>query len=124
FTETMTGFFQPGVAPSHPLARAEYEQAERAGREAGRVLEFTLTITMPNLGDEAGDSVHAGVAQGVLRADGLTAPGGALVSNGVFQLFVPAADGGLANPADRRMIYTLAFVGAAGRPYLLDGVKI
>jgi cholesterol oxidase len=126
FTETMRGHFMPGVVPGPGFSRAEFEAAERDGRAAGHKLEFTLTITMPNLRDEHDPMLHAGVARGRVLASTLAPPAGAEVKDGVFQLFIdPNRARARANPGiERRMLYALPFLGADGRPYLLDGVKV
>jgi cholesterol oxidase len=126
FTETMTGFFTPGERPSPGFDRREYEAAEKAGRAAGRKLEFTLTITMPNLHDPHDPILHAGVARGRVIAEPFTAATGAEVRDGVFQLFVAPESARLRGSpqVERRMIYALPFVGQDGKHYLLDGVKI
>jgi cholesterol oxidase len=113
FTETMKGFVQAGATPD-----AGYVDAERAGQRAGTRAEFTLTISIPALDDFLADKTHAGSAQGTLHVDGFTAPEGAPVSNGVFNLFVEADEF-----YERKMLYALPFYGKDGKPYLLDGFK-
>lgn len=113
FTETMQGFFDPGHVPP-----ADYIGAEQAGRRHNSHIDFTLTITFPDLDAALADRAHPGIANGVVHADGITGSGGAPVINGVFNLFV---DAGQAD--ERRMLYALPFTGADGKPYLIDGFK-
>jgi cholesterol oxidase len=118
FTETMKGFLQKGAPPPAPEDLAAYVAAERAGQLANTYMEFTLTISMANLDQFLADPAHPGVANGTVRVDGFTGPAGAPVSNGLFNLFVETG-----RMYDRRMLYALPFVGADGKPYLLDGFK-
>jgi cholesterol oxidase len=113
FTETMKGFLDPSHVPPD-----DYPSAEKAGQRNNCHVEFTLTITFPDLDAALADPAHAGVAKGVVHVDGFTDPNGAPVSNGVFNLFVNA---GQVN--ERKMLYALPFIGADGKPYLLDGFK-
>jgi cholesterol oxidase len=118
FTETMKGFLQKGAAPAALEDIANYVEAERAGQQANTYMEFTLTITMPNLDQFLADPEHPGIANGTVRVDGFTGPAGVPVSNGIFNLFVETG-----RMYDRRMLYALPFTGADGQPYLLDGFK-
>ncbi len=113
FTETMKGFLATGFAPPD-----DYTGAAKAGSRAGTVAEFTLTISAPDLDAFLVDRAHAGIASGTLRLDGLTPPEGARVSAGVFNLFVDTD-----SFYERKMLYLLPFVGADGKPYVLDGYK-
>jgi cholesterol oxidase len=119
FNETMKGFLQKGAAPAAPEDLAAYVAAERAGQQANTYMEFTLTIAMPNLDVFLTDAEHPGIANGTVRVDGFTGPAGALVKDGLFNLFVETG-----RPYDRRMLYALPFVGTDGQPYLLDGFKV
>ncbi len=120
FTETMKGFLNPRRrAKDDPEPTlAGFLAAEQAGEVAGNTAEFTLTIELPSLDVFLANRAHAGIAHGTVHAAGFTAPGGAKVENGVFNLFV---DGD--SFYQRRMLYLLPFVGEDGRPYLLDGFK-
>lgn len=113
FTETMKGFIDRGHLPPD-----DYIGAEQAGQRNNCHVDFTLTITFPDLDAALAEPAHAGAANGVIHVDGFTAAGGAPVNNGVFNLFV---DAGELN--ERKMKYALPFIGADGKPYLLDGVK-
>jgi cholesterol oxidase len=113
FTERMVGHISRGHVPAD-----DYLGAVRAGRAAGTVVDFTLTITMPDVPSFLADRTHPGIAVGRVRVDGFTPPDGAPVTSGVFNLFVPT-DSVFA----REMLYALPFFGVDGRPYLLDGYK-
>ncbi len=113
FTETMKGFIDKGHNPAD-----DFLGAEKAGQAANTLVDFTLTINFPNLDAAIADPRHPGVASGVIHAAGFTGPAGAPVNNGVFNLFVDSNA-----PNERRMLYALPFIGADGRPYLLDGFK-
>ncbi|MGK3992448.1 GMC oxidoreductase [Sorangium sp. So ce1024] len=113
FTETMKGFFHINHAPVD-----DYRGAESIGRRVRASVQFTLTITIPDLDHFISESAHAGVANGRLHVDGITDHEGAEVVNGVFNLFIKEN-----NPRERKMLYALPFVGADGKNYLLDGTK-
>jgi cholesterol oxidase len=113
FTETMKGFFDPNhVPPDH------YASGEKAGQGNNCHVDFTLTITFPDLDAALADPAHAGIANGVVRVDGFTGAGGAPVTRGVFNLFVNVGE-----LNERKMLYAIPFTGADGNPYLLDGFK-
>jgi cholesterol oxidase len=118
FTETMKGFLQKGAVPGGQSDIAAYVAAERAGQQANTYMEFTLTITIPNLDQFLADSAHAGVANGSVRVDGFTPVAGVPVNGGLFNLFVDTG-----RLYERQMLYALPFAGADGQPYLLDGFK-
>ena len=113
FTETMKGFFDRGHNPPD-----DYTGAERAGQTANTTVDFTLTITFSDLDASLADKAHGGIAAGVVHVAGFTAPAGAPVSNGVFNLFIDTSQ-----VFERKMLYALPFTGADGKPYLLDGFK-
>jgi cholesterol oxidase len=81
-------------------------------------MEFTLTITMPDLDAFLISPQHAGKAVGTLRVDGFTPATGVPVSDGLFNLFVDGDEF-----YQRRMLYALPFSGSDGKPFLLDGFK-
>jgi cholesterol oxidase len=116
FTETMKGFFVDGS--SAPADAAAYVDCEKRGQRLGRRIDFTLTITMPDLDLFLGERSHTAAAVGTVHADHITRADGASVTTGVFNLFVEGA-----SSSERRMLYSLPFVGADGRKYLLDGYK-
>lgn len=113
FDETMRGFVLRDHVPPH-----DYLGAERAAQACGSRMEFTLTMSAPDLDSFLHDEEHAAIATGTLHVDGFTPLEGAAVSAGVFNLFVVGDD-----PHARKMLYALPFYGADGNPYLLDGWK-
>jgi cholesterol oxidase len=113
FTETMKGFIQRGAVPIH-----DYAAAEETGEKSGTRIEFTLTITMPDLDQFLIDKTHAGIASGKLFVTGFTPPEGAIVRSGVFNLFTDTD-----RFYERQMLYLLPFVGLDGKRYVLDGFK-
>jgi cholesterol oxidase len=113
FTETMKGFVVKGWQPTD-----DYAGAERAGKDAGTLMNFTLTIATDDLAHFLADNNRTAIANGVVRVDPLTGPDGALVNSGVFNLFVQGEEF-----FQRKMLYALPFTGIDGRPYLLDGFK-
>jgi cholesterol oxidase len=113
FTETMKGFLDRGHIPPD-----DYNGGERAGQLSKSIVDFTLTITFPDLDAALADKAHPGIANGVVHVAGFTGPDGAPVNGGVFNLFL---DAGEVN--ERKMLYALPFTGADGKPYLLDGFK-
>lgn len=113
FTETMRGFLQRGHRPAE-----DFRGAAEAGRAAGAAASFTLDVASTFLTDFIADEAHQMTAEGTVHVYGVTGPEGARVGNGVVNLMV-AGD----SPASRRMLYTLPFIGADGKPYLLDGYK-
>jgi cholesterol oxidase len=116
FTETMKGFFVP--ATEAPADVAGYVAAEKAGQRANSFVQFTLTITAADLDRFLSDRAHAALAVGDVRASGLTPPEGSAVTHGVFNLFVETG-----SFYERKMLYSLPFVGSDGAAYLLDGYK-
>ena len=113
FTETMKGFIDKGHHPAD-----DYVNADRAGQKANTTVDFTLTITFPDLDASIANKEHGGIAKGIVHAAGFTATAGSPVTNGVFNLFVDTAQSNM-----RLMLYALPFIGADGQPYLLDGFK-
>ena len=113
FTETMKGHVTKGWAPPD-----DYAGAEKAGQASHSRLEFTLTITMPDLDAFLVSPQHAGKAVGTVRADGFTPASGVPVTDGVFNLFVNGEEF-----YQRRMLYALPFTGSDGKTYLLHGFK-
>jgi cholesterol oxidase len=113
FTEVMKGFVAKDFTPAD-----DYAGAAKAALKANTVAEFELTIAAPDLDAFLVDKTHAGIASGTLRVDGFTPPEGARVSAGVFNLFVDTD-----SFYERKMLYLLPFIGADGKPYVLDGYK-
>ena len=77
-----------------------------------------ITITVANITSFVDDPEHPGVVTGLVHIEGLTAPEGARISGGSFNLFVDEGD-----PNARAMRYALPFHAADGRQYVLSGVK-
>jgi cholesterol oxidase len=113
FAETMKGFVTKNAAPPD-----DYLAAARTGRRAGTRVQFTLTITIPDLDRFLAAREHSAGAAGIIRADGFTQRDGAQIAGGLFKLFTDAESGGAL-----RMRYILPFTGGDGMPYLLDGFK-
>jgi cholesterol oxidase len=113
FTETMKGHLAKGWTPPD-----DYAGAEKAGQKSNSRLQFTLTITMPDLDSFLVSPQHAGKAVGTVIVDGFTPPAGVPVTDGLFNLFVNGDEF-----YQRRMLYALPFIGSDGKPYLLDGFK-
>jgi cholesterol oxidase len=109
----MKGYVTKGWQPSD-----DYAGAERHGQQADSRMQFTLTITMPDLDAFLASKEHAGIAIGNVMVEGFTSTAGSPVSAGAFNLFVDGND-----PNSRRMLYALPFIGSDGKPYLLDGFK-
>jgi cholesterol oxidase len=113
FRETMRGFL------TTDFARADdYRAAARTAQEHGQRAEFTLDIAAPDLDAFLIERDHTAIATGTLHVHGFTAPEGAPVTAGVFNLFVETG-----SESARKMLYALPFYGADGKPYLLDGWK-
>jgi cholesterol oxidase len=113
FTETMRGYVHRDTVPPN-----DYHGAAEVGRRAGTAMRFTLTVATSFLDEFLEAPDHPTAAVGTIHVAGLTGPEGARVSNGVVNLLSPGD-----SPTQRRMVYTLPFFGADGRPYLLDGYK-
>lgn len=114
FTETMRGYLHSTTITTG----GDYIAAEDAGRRAGMILKFTVTVAAPSLDEFLASRHRPMTAIGTIRADGFTDVDGAPVRNGVVNLLV---DGDSATA--RRMLYALPFYGTDGEPYLLDGYK-
>jgi cholesterol oxidase len=116
FTEKLTGFHASGFVPAHGAApRDLFLTAEKAGKAAGRRLEVALRITALDVDRFLDEPARAAVLDGTVRVDGITAPGGAPIANGVFNLY-PDQD----VSAAPRLHYVMPFIGADGREYLID----
>jgi len=111
FTETMRGALVRGATdPARP--------SSAAGGHPEQAMSVRLEVTAPSVADFVGDPTHRLAVTGVIRIADMTAPAGARVGGGLIHLLVPGD-----NPASRRVLYTLPFFGADGKPYLLDGCK-
>ena len=69
FTETMKGYVAKGWKPPD-----DYLGAEGAGQAADSRMDFTLTITLPDLDAFLVSADHAGIAKGVVHVNGFTPP--------------------------------------------------
>jgi choline dehydrogenase-like flavoprotein len=111
FTETMRGFVSSGAGD-------DFKDACARGRDAGTILEFTVTVTVPDVDRMVNSPGHEGTITGTVNAPSLwDVP--ATVENGRFQLFVRDPD----QPLGRKMIYRLPLTTADGARYLLDAWK-
>ena len=110
FTETMDGHLAAGAV--------DYVEREKQGIALGQTCKFVLTLSVPDVDGFRVDAGHAGVANGRLFIPGLTAPEGAPVHNGMFNLFTVTE-----SSTRRKMLYGLPFVGTDGEAYLLEGFK-
>jgi cholesterol oxidase len=106
FTETTHGALTRG--PAHLVKEAT----------PGITVSLRLDLATASIADFVDDPAHRLAATGTICVEGLTSRGGARVRNGLVHLLA-AGDG----PASRRVLYTLPFFGADGKPYLLDGYK-
>lgn len=78
-----------------------------------------MRITIDDVDRFLADPAHVGIVTGRITVDGLTAPGGAEILNGVWNLFVEGS-----RPEEREMRYALPFRGADGVLYVLRGTKV
>jgi cholesterol oxidase len=85
---------------------------------SARTASVEVTITVANITSFVDDPEHPGVVRGHVHVEGLTAPEGAPICGGSFNLFVEEGD-----PNARAMRYALPFHASDGRPHVLSGVK-
>jgi cholesterol oxidase len=111
FTETMRGFFSTVEA-------ADFEEAERRGREEKSEFAFTLTIVSDDLEAMLKEQEHAARIFGTVDARALS-PAPLTVTNGLFNLFV--ADP--AQPDAKLMRYRMGLTAEDGTHYFFDGFK-
>jgi hypothetical protein len=83
-----------------------------------RSASVEIAITVANITAFVDDPEHPGVVTGLVHVEGLTAPEGASICGGSFNLFVQEGD-----PSARTMRYVLPFHASDGRPRVLSGVK-
>lgn len=119
YTETMRGHLLRGHRPADDF-RGAAEAGRRAdpGMLSGLAASFTLDVAIPSISEFIADQAHRMAVEGAVWIDGVTGPDGARVGAGVMHMLI-AGD----SPSSRRMLYTLPFFGADGKPYLLDGHK-
>jgi cholesterol oxidase len=111
FTETMRGFVST-------TAFADYQQGADAGKAAGSILDFTVTVSAVNLERLIADPAHEAVLNGTITVPAI-APAPLTVTNGQFHLLVRDA----ATPDTRKMVYHMPAVAADGRRFHVEGFK-
>jgi cholesterol oxidase len=110
FTEKMRGFITFG--------EDDYDRGYRQGKKADTKCMFHVTVHMEDVERFIADPQHEGSITGHVQCDAL---GGELpVSQGWFNLFVDAAEGGKAR---KLMKYRLLIEDGEGHPITLDGFK-
>lgn len=107
FTETMRGFWYPG--------ENDYDKAHRAGRDALRDLEFTLTIEIDDLDRFIHEPDHKASISGLVRSPSFD--GTCAVVGGSFNLFRQT------RLDTREMRYEIQFLWK-GKTYVLRGFKV
>lgn len=114
FTEVMKGYFDPQA--TDPC------EGERNGREVDGRISFQVTIQIDDLDRFIREPEHCARATGWVDARGL---GGRLpLTKGTFNLFVTQEQEGPDDPAQKKMVYELAFTLPSGEEVLLHGAKI
>lgn len=113
WTEVMRGHVTRDVTTA--ATPAEYRAAEQRAVEQGGAIEYRVTVLVDDLHGFIADARREAPAEGYIESAGF---GRSQIEDGRFNLFI-------ADPATRhrRQVYRLAFVGADGRRYLLDGFK-
>lgn len=113
FTERMQGWWMPDP-------NAEYSAAMHSGRATDNRINFTLTIQAEDLAAlmEEGGAYTAGIG-GTVSIPTLS-PNALTVSEGRFNLFVPASDAS----NTQQMQYRLQMHATDGRVYYFEGHKI
>jgi cholesterol oxidase len=111
FTETMRGF----VSTS---ATQDYESGWSQGESDGSLLDFTVTVTAPDVDRLIADPDHQALLRGTVTAPALSgAP--LTVTDGRFHLLVRDPD----QARTRKMIYHMPLLADDGRRFHLDGFK-
>src|SRR5688572_2987319 len=111
FTETMRGF-------GSTTSTADYETAFRQGERDHSIIEFTVTVTAPNLDRLIADPAHEAVLTGTVTAPALS-PTPLRVEAGRFHLLVRDTDA----PRTRKMVYQMPLVADDGRRFHFEGFK-
>lgn len=111
FTETMRGFVSTAVTDDY---RAGFER----GQADGSPLEFTVTVTAPDVDRLVDDPEHEALLAGTVTAPALS-PSPIPVTDGRFNLLVH--DPGQAG--SRRMLYAMPLTTVEGRRLFLEGHK-
>jgi cholesterol oxidase len=112
FTETMKGFFAPGVTDS-------FERGQQQGKDAGCPFEFLLNVRTEDVAAMLTDEGHRARLTGTVRAPVLS-PAPLTVTNGQFQLFSVDPDSVNA----RRMWYRMQLNTPEGRTLYFEGYKL
>jgi len=111
FTETMRGFVSTTTT-------ADYEAGRAQGERDGSRLEFTVTITAPDLDRMIADPAHEATITGTVSAPALS-PSPLRVRDGRFHLLVRDGD----RPGTRKMVYRMPLVAEDGKRFHLEGFK-
>ena len=111
FTETMRGHVS--TAPTD-----DYETARARGEREGSLLEFTVTVSAPDLDLLIEDPAHEANLTGSVTLPAL-APAPLRVQNGRFHLLVRDE----ARTGTRRMVYDMPLITEDGRRFRLEGFK-
>lgn len=111
FTETMRGYFKPGIVNN-------YQSGFEAGKQGNSPIEFTLTVISDDLEEMLKNYQHEAKMVGTVTAPVLS-DSALTVKNGTFHLFT--FDPVLVN--SRQMLYEMTMVAESGEEYLFCGFK-
>jgi cholesterol oxidase len=111
FTETMRGHWSDTDLD-------DFRKAEEAGKQAGKKLEFTVTVTAPDLDAMLRDPTHQARLDGSINCPALS-PQPFKVTGGTFHLL--STDPTRVNA--RQMVYRMTGVAPDGSSVRLDGFK-
>jgi hypothetical protein len=111
FTETMRGFGSRTVTD-------DYDAAYKQGERDKSILEFTVTVSAPNLERMIADPAHEALLTGTVNAPALSTTLLRVV-DGRFHLLVRDAD----KPGTRKMIYQMPLIADDGRRFHFEGFK-
>jgi hypothetical protein len=113
FSETMRGFYAPGVADPRPLGTHAPDGAKKA--------TLRVTVQVEDLDRFLREPEHEARLEGTLELEGMPEP--LPIEEGTFRLFTIADTGNVDNPDNRRMEYGACARGPAGERYVVEGVK-
>jgi cholesterol oxidase len=111
FTETMRGFVS-----TH--ATDDYETGWATGKAEGSLLDFTVTVTAPDVDALIADPNHEALLSGTVTAPALS-PMPLRVGKGRFFLLVRDPE----QARTRKMIYHMPLSADDGRHFYMDGFK-
>lgn len=111
FTETMRGHWSDTVLD-------DFRKAEDAGKQAGQKLEFTVTVSSPDLDAMLRDPMHEARLDGSISCPALS-PHPFTVTSGTFHLL--STDPTRVNA--RQMVYRMTGAAPDGSSVRLDGFK-